>query len=702
MNKGFLAAFLLCLCIGLAGVARGEEGMWTFDDLPLKEMQTQYQFTPSADWLAHLQHAALRLKEGCSAAFVSADGLILTNQHCIADCIAQISTPKHDYTLDGFFAYNRDDEHRCPEMTVEQLTDIKDVTAEVSKSLKDLSGDAYTDALRGVSSRLEQDCADGDSRRWNCELVDLYHGGRYALYKYRRYQDVRLVFTPEYAIAGFGGDPDNFNFPRYSLDVALLRAYDRDQPVQSEYLPLAAHTPAEGELVFTAGNPGTTERGRTVAELKTLRDDDITPALVYYSELRGILEEYAREGTEQRRMAYANLGAVDNLIKAHQGQLEALQDQAQFARKAEEEKSLRDWVMADPARRAEYGDPWSAIAAAEQRYHGLAVRYRMLETDWGFESRLFDYARLLVRGTVERAKGNGRRLPEYRDTNLPRVEQALFSDVPISQDYEELMLSWSLEKLRAALGADDPLVRRVLGRDSPESVARRAVENSRLDSAITRRHMWEDVDYMEVANDPMLTLAEVVDKDARATRQLYEEQVLTVIRSQSQMIARARFARDGTGNYPDATFTLRLSYGQVRGWEEGQQKVPAFTDFGGLYARATGSSPFALPPRWVQAEPQLASDTHFDFVTTNDIVGGSSGSPVVDRDGKLVGLVFDGNIHSLGGDFWYDSDQNRAVAVDDQALLVALRKIYGMNTLAAELVDGHMQTAGLAPKVSGQ
>ena len=702
MNKGFLAAFLLCSCIGLGSSARGDEGMWTFDDLPLKEMQTEYQFSPSADWLAHLQHAALRLKEGCSAAFVSADGLILTNQHCITDCIAEISTPKHDYTVDGFFAYTRDDERRCPEMTVEQLTDIKDVTTEVSRSLKGLVGDAYTDAFRSVSSSLEQACADGDSRRWNCELVDLYHGGRYALYKYRRYQDVRLVFTPEYAIAGFGGDPDNFNFPRYSLDVALLRAYDRDQPVQGEYLPLAGHTPAEGELVFTAGNPGNTERGRTVEELKALRDDDITPSLVYYSELRGILEEYAHEGPEQRRMAYANLGAVDNLIKAHQGQLEALQDQAQLARKAEEEKSLRDWVMSDPARRTEYGDPWTAIAAAEQSYHGLVVRYRMLEMSWGFESRLFDYARLLVRGTVERDKSNGRRLPEYRDANLPRVEQALFSDVPVSEDYEELMLGWSLEKLRAALGADDPLVRRVLGRDSPETVARRAVENSRLDSAATRRRMWQDADYMAVANDPMIVLAEAVDKDARAVRQLYEEQVSTVIRSQSQMLARARFARDGTGNYPDATFTLRLSYGQVRGWEEGRQKVPPFTDFGGLYARATGSAPFALPPRWVQAEPQLASDTHFDFATTNDIVGGSSGSPVVDRDGKLVGLVFDGNIHSLGGDFWYDSDQNRAVAVDDQALLAALRKVYGMNGLADELVQGHIQATVLAPTKAGQ
>jgi len=683
-------ACLICFCSGFPAASDADEGMWTFDNLPLKEMQSQYQFTPSADWLAHVQHAALRSKEGCSAAFVSADGLVITNQHCIGECLASISSPKHDYTLDGFYAYTRDQELRCPQMEMEQLTDTHDVTAEVSKTLKGLSGDDYVDAFRSVSSQLEQSCADGDTRRWNCEVVDLYHGGRYVLYKYRRYQDLRLVFTPEYAVAAFGGDPDNFNFPRYSLDVALLRAYDRGQPVKPEYLAFSTQASREGELVFTAGNPGTSARGRTLAELTALRDDDITPALVYYSELRGLLEEYAHEGPDQRRMAYANLGEVDNLIKAHQGQLEALQDQAQLERKAADEKALRDWVMADPVRRAEYGDPWSTIAAAEQRRHVLITRYRMLEQSWAFESRLFDYARLLVRGVEERDKANSRRLPEYRDANLPQVEQALFAEAPVSADYEEFMLGWSLSKMRETLGVDDPLVHKLLGRDSPEQVARAAIDGTRLDSASYRKRMWADMDFMEVSNDPLILMAAKVDKDARAVRKQYEQEVLTVIRAQSEVIAHARFAREGTGLYPDATFTLRLSYGQVQGWSEDSQKVPAFTDFGGLYARATGSAPFALPPRWLAAEAQLPLGTHLDFVTTNDIVGGSSGSPVIDREGKLVGLVFDGNIHSLGGDFWYDGDDNRAVAVDDQALLVALRKIYGMSALADELANGHL------------
>jgi hypothetical protein len=688
MRACVLACFLFGV-LGLAATARADEGMWTFDNLPLKEMQSQYQFTPSADWLTHVQHAALRLKDGCSAAFVSGDGLILTNQHCVAECIAQISTPKRDYTLDGFYARAAAEEQRCPELQIDQLTDARDVTAVVAKQLKGLSGDDYTSALRDVSAKLEQDCADGDTRRWSCEVVDLYHGGRYQLYKYRRYQDVRLVFTPESAIAGFGGDPDNFNFPRYSLDVALLRAYDRDQPVQGEFLGFAPRDPKDGELVFTAGNPGRTERGRTLAELKSLRDDDITPALVYYSELRGILERFAHEGAEQRRMAYANLAGVDNLIKAHQGQLEALQDQAQLDRKAADERALRDWVMADPVRRAEYGDPWAAIADAEKRYHALITRYRMLEQCWGFESRLFDYARLLVRGSLERDKANGRRLPEYRDANLPLVEQALFSNAPISPDYEELMLGWSLGKLRGTLGADDPLVRRVLGRDSPEQVARRMVDATQLDSASIRRRMWTDPDYLEISHDPLISLAAAVDKEARAVRKSYEEEVQSVIARQAEVIARARFARDGTGIYPDATFTLRLSYGQVRGWEEDGAPVAAFTDIAGLYGRATGSAPFALPPSWVQAESSLDPSTRLDYVTTNDIAGGNSGSPVIDRDGRVVGLVFDGNIHSLGGDFWYDGGQNRAVALDNAALLAALRKVYGMPALADELVNGH-------------
>ena len=689
MTRVLLTAMLMGICLAAALPLRAEEGMWTFDNLPMKEMQSQYGFTPSQAWLEHVQLAAVRISDGCSGAFVSGDGLMITNRHCVDGCIAQISSPKQDYTRDGFYARSATDEVRCPEMEVDELTDTLDVTAEVQASIKNQDGQHYFAALRSVSGKLEDRCNNGDPQRWSCQVVDLYHGGRYSLYKYRRFQDVRLVFTPENAIANFGGDPDNFNFPRYSLDVALLRAYDRDKPAHPEYLQLASAAPADGELVFTAGNPGITERNRTVAELKALRDDGLVPSLVYYSELRGMLEQFATEGQMQERMAYANLASVENLIKEYQGELEALGDQAEFDRKAQAEAALRDWVLNDARRRTEYGDPWSEITQAEQKYHAIAMRYRMLEAGWGFESRLFDYARTLVRGEEELAKSNGKRLTEFRDSNLPQVEHALFSNVPVSQDYEELMLGWSLTKLRGALGADDPLVKELLGKASPQQVARAAVEGTRLDAPAYRRRLWEDSGFMDMTDDPMLRLARIVDKAAREVRKQYEEQVQAEIDAQSELIARARFARDGTGSYPDATFTLRLSYGQVRGWDEQGRPVAAFTDIGGLFARATGSAPYLLPASWALAEPRLDQKTPLDFVTTNDIAGGNSGSPVIDRDGRLVGRVFDGNIHSLGGDFWYDPKDNRAVAVDMPALLDALRTVYAMDGLAAELTAGH-------------
>jgi len=693
MRRRDLGRFLLG-ALGAASVlapAWGEEGMWTFDNLPVKEMQSAYHYTPSAEWLAQVQQAAVRVGDGCSGALASADGLVLTNQHCIDECLAELATPKQDYTVDGFYALSREQETRCPDLEIDQLVGSSDVTGDVQDALKGLEGERYFSALRFITSKLESDCVDGDARTWSCEVTGLYHGGRYALYKYRRYRDVRLVFTPESGIANFGGDPDNFNFPRYCLDVALLRVYQRDKPAHTGYLPFRASEPEDGELVFTAGNPGSTERGWTLAELKSLRDDDIVPTLLYYSELRGVLEQFAKEGKEQQRLAFANLSDIENAIKDYQGELEALQDQSQLDKKAADEAALREWVMADPARRAQYGDPWTAIASAESAYHVLVLRYRMLEQAWGFQSRLFDYARTLIRATVERDKPNGRRLPEYRDSNLPALESSMLAVTPSSPDYEELMLGWSLTRLRAALGADDPLVRRVLGRRSPEQVARAAVEGTHLDSAAFRKQLWEnEQDIIDIAADPMIALARAVDADARAARLAYEEKVQTVLRQQGELIAQARFAREGAATYPDATFTLRLSYGQVRGWDEPEGPVPTFTDFAGLYARATGSAPFQLPQRWLDARPRLDLKTALNYVTTNDIVGGNSGSPVIDRDGKLVGLVFDGNIHSLGGDFWYDARSNRAVALDNAALLAALRKVYGMPQLADELVNGHL------------
>lgn len=681
---------VVLMALLVAPMAWAGEGMWTLDNLPVKTLQETYGFTPTSGWIEHVQSAALRLAGGCSGSFVSADGLVMTNHHCANECLAQISTPQKNYMDAGFLARDGKDEVRCPEIELNQLQSITDVTARVNAATQGTSGAAYVKAQRAVISGIENACAGKDAKGLRCEVVTLYHGGRYALYKYKRYQDVRLVFAPEQSIAFFGGDPDNFNFPRYDLDVTFLRAYEHGQPAHTPYFRFSATGPKAGELVFVAGNPGSTQRNYTVAQLKARRDQILIPLDAFLSELRGVLWEYSRRGPQQAQQAQDELFGIDNTLKVFNGQLQTLTDPALYALKDKQEVALKAWVDATPARRAEYGDPWAAIARAEQVNAGLTTRYAMLERGLGFESRLFDIARTLVRGAEERAKPNAERLPAYRDANLPAVEQGLFSSAPVYPEYDRTRLTWSLEKFRQALGADDPLVHAVLGSDSPQQLAARWVDGSKLASVAERRKLWDGgLKAVEASSDPMIKLALAIDPAARAVRKQVEDEVEAPIRKAGEAIAKAEFARNGTSIYPDATFTLRLSYGEVKGWDEHGTAVPPFTHFAGLYRRATGSEPFKLPSSWIAAKGRLKLETPFDFVTTNDIIGGNSGSPVIDREGQVVGLIFDGNIHSIGGAYWYDERLNRAVAVDSAALLEAIRSVYGDPKLADELVTGH-------------
>ncbi|MBU6405163.1 MAG: S46 family peptidase [Proteobacteria bacterium] len=666
------------------------EGMWTLDNLPVKTLQEKYGFTPGAAWVQHVQGAALRLAGGCSGSFVSADGLVMTNHHCANECLAQISTPKKNYMSDAFIARSEKDEVRCPEIELNQLLAITDVTAQVNAATAGKSGADFIKAQRAVIGNIENACAGKDARNLRCEVVSLYHGGRYDLYKYKRYQDVRLVFAPQQAIAFFGGDPDNFNFPRYDLDVTFLRAYEHGQPAHTpDFFKFNPAGPKAGELTFVVGNPGSTMRNYTIAQLKSLRDDRLLPLYGYLSEMRGVLWEYSRRGPEQAQQAGDELFGVDNSIKAFTGQLQTLNDPAFWAYKQKQEDALKAWVHADAARRAEYGDPWASIAKAEQVYAGLATPYRMLERGQGFDARLFQIARALVRGAIERAKPNAERLPPYRDSNLPALEQFLFSTAPVHPQFERTQLAWSLEKLRQALGVDAPIVQQVLGKQAPSALAAQLVDGSKLASIAERRKLWAGgLKAIDASQDPMIRLALKVDPAALAVRKQVEDEVDAPVRKASELIAKAQFARLGTSIYPDATFTLRLSYGQVKGWDEHGKPVPPFTHFAGLYQRATGSDPFKLPADWIAAKDKLDLRTPFDFVTTNDIIGGNSGSPVINRQGEVVGLIFDGNIHSLGGAFWYDARLNRAVAVDSAALIEAIRTVYGDQKLADELVNG--------------
>jgi hypothetical protein len=517
--------------------------------------------------------------------------------------------------------------------------------------------------------------------------VTLYQGGRYNLYKYQRFQDVRLVFAPEEAIAFFGGDPDNFEFPRHAYDVSFVRVYQDGKPAKMDHwLRWSPKGAQEGELTFVAGHPGRTSRSLTVAQLLFQRDYALPERLFALAELRGMLNEFRQRGPELARIANALVLGIENSYKALVGQREALVDRDFFAKKVAEEQKLRDWVKADPERQKRFGQAWDDIAKATDVLRDLRIRLRLLEQRAGMESDLFHYARLLVRSAEERSKPNERRLEEYAEARRPQLEQGLFSSAPVYPRLEEALLSFYLTKLREQLGPDDPVVKKVLGKQSPETLARKLVAGTKLASPQLRRQLYQGgLEATRASKDPMLELVRSLDEEARAIRNRYEEQVESVFDRNGELLARARFEAYGTSAYPDATFTLRLSFGQVKGYVEEGKTVEPFTRFAGLYERATGEEPFRLPPSWAQARPRLELQMPFDFVTSNDIIGGNSGSPVFNKDAEIVGVAFDGNIQSLGGEYGFDESVNRAVAVHSLGILEGLRKVYDARRLLEEL-----------------
>ncbi|KGI79052.1 S46 family peptidase [Oleiagrimonas soli] len=689
--KRLILTLLTGLLLATAGSAMADEGMWTLDHLPIKQMQQKYGFTPTQQWIDHVQHAALRLAEGCSGSFVSANGLVMTNHHCANTCLSQLSDKNHNYMQDGYVAKDDKDEPKCPDMELNQLEKITDVTARVNAATAGKEGAARIKAQRAVDSAIEKACVNSDPDTWRCDVVTLYHGGRYALYKYRRYQDVRLVFAPEQSIAFFGGDPDNFNFPRYDLDVTFFRAYVDGKPAHTpDFFQFDPKGPKAGELTFVVGNPGSTERQTPWAVLAYSRDKSLIPFFGYLSEERGLLWQYSRMGKQQAKEAQDALFGIDNTLKVFKGWLETLNDESFVAKKREEDASLRAWIDADPARVKKYGHPWQTLDKALQRGSQLRERYSMIEGGQGFGSTLFRDARALVRAATERAKPDADRLPPYRNANLPAMQQQVEAKTPFYPQYDENKLAWTLEKMRQALGADDPFVHEVLGKQSPEQLAHALVYGSKLSDPAVRKQLWDGGEKaIQASHDPMIELARKIDPVARKLRKQYEDEVEAPLRQASEAIAQARFARDGTSSYPDATFTMRLSYGTVKGWMEKGKEVPPFTHFDGLYKRATGADPFKLPESWLKAKSSLDLSTPMDFVTDNDIIGGNSGSPVINKEGHAVGLIFDGNIHSLGGNFTFNDSNNRAVAVDTAALDQALRKVYHLPRLAEELEKGH-------------
>ena len=676
-----LAGCALCVAAGAA------EGMWTLDHLPDEAMRARYGFAPEAAWVQRAMQASLRLSNGCSGSFVSADGLVLSNHHCVAACVEQLSAAGRDRLAEGFLARGRDAELRCPEIELLRLERITDVTPALRGATAGLDGPAYRAAQDAARARLTAECRGRDVETVQCELVTLYQGGAYQLYRYRRYADVRLVWAPEDAIAGFGGDPDNFNFPRYCLDAALLRAYEHGRPVAvREFLRVRPEGPQPGEPLFVTGHPGQTERLYTVAQLEAERERIGQLALPLLSEQRGLLLQYARGGEEPARVSATQLDAVENTLKVLRGQLQALADPVLMEAKREEERALRDDVTRRGGAAGEAPDAWTQIERAQAVDAQLRLEYRLLERRAAFQSRYFEHARRLVRAADERARPDAERLREYSENELPQREQELRSAAPIYPDLERTTLGWSLAKLREALGQDDPLVQQLLGRETPDALAARLVAGTRLGDPAERLRLWQGgADAVAASDDPFIALARQVDGASRAVRARFENEVQAVERKAQERIAAARFARTGTSTYPDATFTLRLSYGEVQGWPVRGRPVAPYTEVAGLYRRATGAEPFALPASWLAARPRLDPAQRFNFVTTHDIAGGNSGSPMLDRAGRLVGLVFDGNLESLGGAYAYDERVNRAVAVHPGLILQALRSVYDAGFLADEL-----------------
>ena len=680
-----LSALIAC-CAMLP--AWSDEGMWTFQNPPLAAIKAAYGVELTQDWLDRVRTATVRLSN-CTASFVSADGLILTNHHCAEACLAEHSSKTESLLERGFAAEDRPHELKCGTQVADVLMQMEDVTAKVSAATHGLDDRKANEVRKKTLTELEQACEEASRSHGTplkCESVDLYEGGQYFLYKYRRYDDVRLAFAPEEDIAAFGGDPDNFQFPRWDLDFSLLRAYEGGRPARTpNHLRINFTGPAAGQLVFISGHPGSTDRQLTVAQLETQRDIDLPQILLRAAELRGRYIQFGKTSAEAARIVQEPLNTLENGIKVRRKLLDALHDDRQLARKRREEAALRARIKADPQLARSVGDPWRSIEAAQRVDRAIALPYQFLEGGAGFNSRLFRYARVLVRAAAERAKPNGERLREYTDAALPRIEQQLKAPVPVYPELESLTLSFGLERMREWLGPDAPVVRSIL-QESPDELATRLIAGTKLADPEVRMKLWQGgAQALAAAHDPMIELAQRIDPDARAVRHRYEDEVEAPVQAASERIARARFAVLGTSVYPDANFTLRLNFGTVKGWEENGVPVEPFTHLARLYERATGHEPFKVPERWLAAKAQLDPATRFNLSTTNDIVGGNSGSPLIDAHGDIVGLAFDGNIHSIAGSYWFNPADNRAVAVDPAILLEALSKVYRAGTILEEL-----------------
>ncbi len=681
------------LFIAVAGIAAviqnasADEGLWLFNQFPAELVKKKYGFDVTPQFLARLQSSSVRFNSGGSGSFVSATGLVFTNHHVAADCIQKISSKEHDYLKEGFSAKSLEEEKACPDLELNLLLKLTEVTPQVLQGIAQADTPAEANRKRKANiAAIEKSCGTETGNR--CEVVSLYSGGRYDLYQYKKYTDVRLVFAPEFAIAFFGGDPDNFTYPRFDLDITFFRVWENGKPVATpNFLPWSKLGVREGELTFVAGNPGTTQRLATVAQLEFMRDISMPLTLKRLETLIAALESYGRRGTEQRRQINDLYFGAQNSQKASLGFYGGLRDAALMDKKRQDEATLRDKVLSDPAKNQKYGSAWGNLAAAYRdirphfpRYYG----YEMIATGG---SELLWVARTLERLAVENAKPNGERLPEYTDSSRPSLESSLFSTAPVYPELEAAVIEENLRFLSAELGADDPVVKALLDGQTPQRVAQQAVASTKLMDVAERKRLAADPGALKaITGDGALRFVRLLESAAREYRKKYEDGVKAVLDNDLGKIAQARYEVFGASEYPDATVTPRVTFGPAKGYRNAKgEAVPWTTTIGGTFKHATGKEPYALPTSWLKARKSLNANRPFNFVTTADIHGGNSGSPTVNTRGEIIGIVFDGNLEGLPNRYVFEDQRARSVHVASQGIIEALQKVYRAERLLKEL-----------------
>lgn len=669
--------------------ARADEGMWPYNNVPRAEIKKRYGVDVTDAWLKNLQLSSVRFNSGGSGSFVSAEGLVLTNHHIASDVLGKISTAERDYFKTGFLAASRDQEVRAPDLELNVLVEIEDVTDRVVAAVKAAKPEDAGAARRAVIADIEK--ASFEKSGLRSDVVTLYRGAQFNLYRYKKYTDVRLAFAPEFTVAFFGGDPDNFSYPRFNLDMALFRVYEDGKPVKTaNFLPWSKTGVKDGEVIFVSGSPGSTSRLNTMTHLEFMRDVQYPVQLRLLSARQRMLQAFSERNEESARRAHDSLFGVSNSLKVISGEMMGLKDPALMQRKRDRENTLRATVTANPEMAKEFGDAWDTVTKSRAGLRDYFMEWRVLETGLSQQSELFSIARRLVRLADENGKPNPERLREYSDAGRASFELSLYSPAPIYGDLETAELAEFLRFASAELGAASPATVALLDGESPEVRAKELVEGSKLSDVAVRKSLAAGGKAaIEASEDSMIRFARAVDARARELRKRYEAEVTGVEDGAYGKIARAIYRSEGGNVYPDATFTLRLAYGRVSGYTEPSgTKIAPWTTFGEMYDKAStakNADPYRLPEGWLSKKSGVTMTTPINFVTTADTIGGNSGSPLVNAKGELVGLNFDRNAFGLVRNFVYDEQWARNIAVDSRGMLHALRALYGAGALADEL-----------------